>query len=212
MHAQCHFGLDTLSWARRGAQVTGLDFSTPAIEAARRLAADAGVEAEFLVANVYDGVEAVAGRRFDLVYTGLGALNWLPDIERWAHVMAALVAPGGRFYLAEFHPFAGVFADNDLTVAYPYFHTEPFLWDEAGTYADPKAPTEYNRSVEWHHGIGTVVSALVAAGLHIAFLHEHDYTLFARWPFLERVADRTYRLPEGTASLPLMYSLLAAAR
>jgi SAM-dependent methyltransferase len=143
---------------------------------------------------------------------GWGALNWLPDIERWARVMASLVAPGGRLYLADFHPFAGVFAEDDLTVAYPYFHAEPFVWDEPGTYAHPEALTVHNRSIEWNHGLGAVVSALTASGLRIEFLHEHDHTLFARWPFLERVGKRTYRLPERTPSLPLMYSLLASAR
>jgi SAM-dependent methyltransferase len=209
LHAQCHFGLDTLSWARRGARVTGLDFSEPAIEAARKIAADAGIEAEFVAADVYTAVEALGGRRFDLVYTGLGALNWLPDIEGWARTMTSLVAPGGRFYLSEFHPFSGVFADEDLTVRYPYFHTEPFEWDEPGTYADPDATTEHNRSIEWNHGLGAVVSALLTAGLQIEFLHEHDHTLFARWPFLERSEGGVYRLPEGVPSLPLMYSLLA---
>ena len=212
MHAQCHFGLDTLSWARRGARVTGLDFSEPAIDAARKLAKDAGIEAEFVAADVYRAVEALGGRRFDVVYTGLGALNWLPDIEGWARVVAALVAPGGRFYLAEFHPFSGVFGDEELAVKYPYFHAQPFVWDEPGTYADPAATTVHNRSIEWNHGLGAVVSALVAAGLRLEFLHEHDHTLFARWPFLERGDDGTYRLPEGTPSLPLMYSLLASAR
>jgi SAM-dependent methyltransferase len=209
VHPQCHFGLDTLSWARRGARVTGLDFSGPAVEAARRLAGDAGIEAEFVESDVYAAVEALGGRRFDLVYTGLGAVNWLPDIERWATVMAALVAPGGRFYLAEFHPFSAVFADEDLTVAYPYFHTEPLEWDEPGTYADLQAPTVNNRSVEWNHGVGAVVSALIAAGLRIEFLHEHDHTPFPRWPFLARAEGGIYRLPEGMPSLPLMYSLLA---
>lgn len=209
LHAQCHFGLDTLSWARRGARVTGLDFSEPAIAAARKLAADAGLEAEFVASDVYEAAGALGGRRFDVVYTGLGALNWLPDVERWARVIAGLVAPGGRFYLAEFHPFSAVFAEDALTVKYPYFHAEPFMWDEPGTYADVEAVTEHNRSVEWNHGLGAVVSALVAAGLRLEFLHEHDHTLFAVWPFLERLADGTYRMPEGTPSLPLMYSLLA---
>jgi SAM-dependent methyltransferase len=210
VHLQCHFGLDTLSWARRGARVTGLDFSAPAIVAARELAADANLEAEFVEADVYAAVETLDDRRFDLIYTGRGALNWLPDVERWARVIAALMAPGGRFYLAEFHPFASVFADDDLAVAYPYFHAEPFVWDEPGTYADPDAPTVHNRSVEWNHGLGAVVSALASAGLRIEFLHEHDHTLFARWPFLKRSADRGYRLPEDMPSLPLMYSLLAS--
>lgn len=211
VHPQCHFGLDTLSWARAGARGTGLDFSEPAIEAARDLATRAGIDADFVHADVYDAPNALGGRRFDIVYTGLGAINWLPDIGRWAETMAALVAPGGTFYLAEFHPFVDVFADEDLTVAYPYFNEGPLTWDDPGTYADLTAQTVHNRSIEWNHGLGDVVSALIDAGLRIEFLHEHDYTLFGRWPFLRREADGTYRLPEGTPSLPLMYSLRAAA-
>jgi SAM-dependent methyltransferase len=211
VHPQCHFGLDTLSWARAGASVTGLDFSEPAIEAARDLAGRAGIDADFVHADVYDAPSALGGRRFDIVYTGLGAVIWLPDIEKWARTMAALVAPGGTFYLAEFHPFTDIFADEDLTVAYPYFNDGPLTFDEPGTYADLTAPTVHNRSIEWNHGLGEVVSALITAGLRVEFLHEHDHTLFARWPFLRREADGTYRLPEGTPSLPLVYSLRAAA-
>ncbi len=210
VHLQCHFGLDTLGWARRGAHVTGLDFSLPAVEAARDVAARAGLDAEFVHADVYGAAEALGGRSFDVVYTGLGALNWLPDIDGWARVVAGLVRPGGRFYLAEFHPFSGVFADEDLRVAYPYFHTEGLEFEEYDTYADADSIFESGRSVEWIHGIGAVVSALIAAGLHLELLHEHDYTLFGRWPFLERRDGGTYHLPADMPSLPLMYSLLAS--
>ena len=207
-HPQCHFALDTLSWARRGARVTGLDFSAPAIAAAADIAQRAGIEAEFVEADLYDAVEAVGGRRFDLVYTGLGAVTWLPDIRRWAETMAALVAPGGRFHLSEFHPFSWVFGDESLDIEYPYFDArEGLTWDERGTYADPEAKTEHNRTISFEHPLGDVVSALIDAGLRIDFLHEHDYTLFPRWPFLERRPDGTYWLPEGRPSLPLMYSV-----
>ena len=209
VHPQCHFGLDTLSWARRGARATGLDFSGPAVAGARRLAAATQLDANFVEADVYDAAEALGGRRFDVVYTGLGALNWLPDVERWARVMATLVAPGGRLYLAEFHPFPEVFADDDLTVAHPYFDAGPHVGEEAGSYANPDAVTAHNRYVVFQHTLGSVVSAIAAAGLRIEFLHEHDHTLFARWPFLEPQADGIFRLPEGTPALPLMYSLLA---
>jgi SAM-dependent methyltransferase len=209
IHPQCHFGLDTLSWARLGARVTGLDFSAPAIESARTIAQRAGIEAEFVQGNVYEASELVGGRRFDIVYTGLGAINWLPDLDRWAQTMASLVKTDGRFYLAEFHPFANVFADESLEFAYSYFDTGPHEWDEPGTYADLSAQTAHNRSVEWTHGLGQVISAIVAAGLRIEFVHEHDYTLFPRWPILVQVAPGIYRLPEGIPSLPLMYSLRA---
>jgi phthiocerol/phenolphthiocerol synthesis type-I polyketide synthase E len=212
VHPQCHFGLDTLSWARRGAHVTGLDFSGAAVAAARRLAAEAKLDAEFVEADVYAAPEALGGRRFDVVYTGLGALNWLPDVERWAGVMASLVAPGGRLYLAEFHPFPEVFADDELRVAHPYFDPAPYRGEEAGTYANPDAATVHNRYVVFQHTLGSVVSAIAAAGLRIEFLHEHDHTLFARWPFLQPHPDGIFRLPEGAPALPLMYSLLALSR
>jgi SAM-dependent methyltransferase len=212
VHPQCHFGLDTLSWARRGARVTGLDFSAPAVAAARDLAARAGLDdAEFVQGDVYDAPALLGGRRFDVVFTGMGALNWLPDVERWARVMASLVAPGGCLYLAEFHPFSHVFGDDDFTIEYPYFHDEPIVFPTTGTYASAGAKTVHNRAYEWNHGLGAVVSAIIAAGFELEFLHEHDYTLFARWPFL--VGRRgSFRLPEGMPSLPLMYSLRAVPR
>ena len=213
LHLQCHFGIDSISWARRGARVAGLDFSAPAIREARRLAAEIGVEAEFVQSDVYDAPGALGGRDFDVVYTGLGAINWLPDIRRWAGVVAALVRPGGFLYLSEFHPFSFVFGDEDLSVAHDYFRSEePYVWDEPGTYADFDAETIHNRTYEWNHPLGEVVSAVIEAGLTLEFLHEHDYTLFPRWPFLEKTGFDTYRLPEGTPKLPLMYSLRARKR
>lgn len=210
IHPQCHIGLDTLSWAREGARVTGLDFSEPAITVARELARRTGVTADFILSDVYDSGEAVGGRRFDIVYTGIGAINWLPDIERWASVMASLLAPGGTFYMVELHPITEVFGEEELTVERSYFERGPWLWDEPGTYADPKAATTQNRSVDWVHGVGDVVSALIGAGLALDFLHEHDHTASPRWPFLERAADGTYRMPEGRPALPLMYSVRAS--
>ena len=123
--------------------------------------------------------------------------------------MVALLGPGGRFYMAEFHPFTDVFGDEDLAVRNSYFDRGPWRYDEPGTYADLTAPTIHNRSVEWHHGLGDVVSALAGAGLRIELLHEHDYTLSPRWPFLERREHGTYHLPAGVPSFPLMYSLRA---
>jgi hypothetical protein len=155
-------------------------------------------------------VQALGGRRFDVVYTGLGALIWLPDIERWAGTMVELLTPGGRFYLAEFHPFTDVFGDDDLTVSESYFDNQPRVYDEQGTYAQPTAPAVNTVSVEFHHGIGEVVSALAAAGLRIESLHEHDYTLSPRWPFLRVTGNHVYEMPPELPSLPLMYSLRAS--
>ncbi len=214
VHLQCHFGLDTLSWARRGAEVTGLDFSAPAIEQARKLAAEIGVRARFEQADVYDAPD-VLGRRYDVVYTGTGALNWLPDMERWADVVRRLLEPGGRFYLLEIHPVVHALADDSLQWAHDYFgHAgEPTVWDEDTTYADPDARLTNTVTHEFAHPIGEVVSALAGAGLRIELLREHDQCSSRRWPFLERVPGprAMYRLPASMPRLPLDYSVLATA-
>jgi SAM-dependent methyltransferase len=212
VHLQCHFGLDTLSWARLGAQVTGLDFSAPAMDAAAELTARAGLEADWVTSNVMHAPEALGGRRFDVVYTGLGALNWLDDIERWADVIRALIAPGGRLYLVEFHPITDIFGDDDLTVENDYFLDGPRNWPvQEGSYAELEASTQHNATEEWAHPLGEVVSAVAARDLRIELLHEHDYTLSPRWPQLRREEGGIYRFPPGTPSLPLMYSLVASA-
>lgn len=211
VHLQCHFGLDTLSWAREGAVVTGVDFSAEAVAAAKDLARRASLEADFIEAAVYDAVGALAGRTFDVVYTSIGSIIWLPDITRWARTVAELLAPGGRFYMAEFHPFSVVLGDEELTVTDSYFDGGPFLHEESGSYADPGAETIHRQSLTWHHGLGTVISALAQAGLRIEFLHEHPHTLRARWPFLVRRPDRTYHMPAGRPQVPLLYSVKATA-
>ncbi|MFD0783531.1 class I SAM-dependent methyltransferase [Micromonospora azadirachtae] len=196
LHLQCHIGLDSLSWARRGATVTGLDFSRPAVDVANALASRIGsTTARFLTADVYDAVQALDGRTFDIVYTGFGALCWLPDIAGWAQTAAKLVAPGGFLYLAEFHPVADVLADDGRTVEENYFQRDPIVVDAPGTYADPDAPITASLTFEWLHGIGEVVSALAAAGLRLEFLHEHD--------------SGHFRFPAGLP-VPQVYSLRAA--
>lgn len=207
VHLQCHFGQDTLSWARLGAKVTGLDFSAPAIEAARTLAAEIGVAARFEVGDVYDA-PGILGQQYDLVYTGLGALCWLPDLARWADVVASLVRPGGIVYLAEFHPITDTLADEDLVVTRPYFDGGvPAVWDEPGTYADPDAGTAHNLCYEWVHPVSAVVDSLLQRGLLLERFREHDYTLFRRWPFLVQEGRDIYRMPADRPNLPLMYSV-----
>ncbi len=219
LHLQCHFGQDTLAWARRGATVTGLDFSAPAVAAARELARTVGVEdARFVVADVFDAVPTLPGEVFDIVYTGLGALCWLPDLTRWAETAAALVAPGGFLYLAEFHPVADILDEDGRTVVQDYFRREPTVWDEPGTYTDGEpAPGSSELgatvSVEWQHGLGEVLSAIAAAGLRLEFVHEHDFTLFPRFPVLEVVTEdgaTVHRLPQGQPRVPMIYSVRAA--
>lgn len=214
VHLQCHFGMDTLGWARLGARVVGVDLSEPAVEAARALATQASIEAEFVVSNVYDAPAALGGRTFDRVYTGIGALCWLPDIEAWAAVVEQLLRPGGRLHLVEFHPLTHwCLSETDLCVKYSYFHEGPWVWeddpDEPGSYADPDAVFEHNDTVEWNHGIGAIVTALARAGLRVASLVERPTLFMQRWPFLVEHGHQDWRLPPELPQIPLSFSLTA---
>jgi SAM-dependent methyltransferase len=212
VHLQCHIGLDTLSWARLGAVVSGLDFSPPAISAASSLAGELGLAAEFVVSDVYDAVAAFGGRSFDIVYTGTGALVWLPDIAGWARVVSELLVPGGFLYLVEGHPFAQVLesASAGLVVARDYFDASPQVEDYAYTYTDGPA-LAHPRQVEFQHGLGEVITALTEAGLRVEFLHEHDFDAWRRFESMQREEDGTYRFAPGQPRVPLMYSLRASA-
>ncbi|MER5938398.1 class I SAM-dependent methyltransferase [Streptomyces sp. NPDC001928] len=214
LHLQCHMGQDTLSWARHGAaRVVGLDFSAPAVDTARSLAADLGLgpdRAAFVTSDVYDAADAVPDPSYDIVYTGGGALCWLPDLTRWAETAASLVAPGGFLYLAEFHPLTEVLDDETGSrVVRDYFDRDAQVYDIPGTYASDSMDTVNNRSVEWQHPIGEVVTALAATGLRIEFLHEHDVSLFRRFETFEE-RDGYHRFPAGRPRIPLMYSLKAS--
>jgi SAM-dependent methyltransferase len=216
LHLQCHLGLDTLSWARMGAIVTGADFSPEAIAAARRLAGELGVAATFVCANLYElpaVLEAVEG--FDVVYTSHGVLGWLPDIEGWAGVAAHFVKPGGTFYIAEGHPTAMTFLDEgvepgELRLHYPYWsHREPITLEAHGSYADREAPTDDLVEHGWAHGLGEIVTALVQAGLRIEFLHEFPFSVWDMG-FTEEREDRRFHLPgDMDGRLPLSFSLKA---
>jgi SAM-dependent methyltransferase len=213
LHLQCHFGQDTLSWAREGAVVTGADFSERGIETARSLAADIGVDARFVVSDVYGLPDALNGE-FDIVFTSYGVLGWLPDVRRWGQVVAHFVKPGGTFYIVEFHPFSWVFDDDEgvtgLNVRYPYFGSgEPFRWEEDGTYADRTAKIEHRVTYSWYHTLGDVVTALIDAGLRIEFLHEFPFSPYQCKPFTEVAEDRTARLTTHDGSVPLLFSIKA---
>lgn len=194
LHLQCHFGLDTLSWAREGAAVTGIDFSEQAIEMARALAEETGIEARFVVSDIY-ALPDNLDEQFDIVFTSYGALCWLPDITRWAQVSAHFVRPSGTFYVAEFHPFSQIFDDEpevtDLHVRYPYFPlADPMRFVDAGDYAEPSADITNNVTYEWPHPVSEVLTALINAGLRIEFLHEFPTTPFRFLPFMEAADER----------------------
>ncbi len=212
VHLQCHIGTDTLSWAKLGATVTGLDFSAASLAAARDLADRLGVDARFVEANVYDAVEAL-GDTYDIVYTGVGAIGWLPDIERWAETVAALTKPGGTFYIKEGHPFLWALDDElddgSLVVKHPYFERpDPTTWDYGETYGG-EGKVGNSVSHEWNHGLGEIVTALIGHGFRIDLLVEHREV---NWQALPQMIQRgdVWVLPDDQRDLvPLMYSLKA---
>jgi len=211
LHLQCHLGTDTISWARRGFDVTGLDFSQPALVEAARLGKACGITAQWVTSDVYSAPQAL-GRAFDVVYTGKGALCWLDDIKQWAAVVAQLLKPGGRLYLVEFHPVSWVLGEKGWSIEDDYFADgEPFLEDEPeGSYAAPEAHTRSNVTAEWQHTLGEIISAIGGVGLQIKWLHEYPHTHFAQTEILVSDPERhIYHVPEGIPRLPLLYSLMA---
>ncbi len=219
LHLQCHIGTDTLSWASRGAVVTGVDFSPPALAIARGLARDLGQadRARFVESDVYRLPDVLTGE-FDVVFASWGAIGWLPDVGRWFRVAAHFAAPGGFVYLADGHPTAFVFNDDaatpaDLRVTYPYFTTrEPLVYvgpEVAGSYAVPDAATLHNATHEWIHPLAAIAQAAIDAGLTIELLPEHAEIPWRMFPFLEPGEDGLYRLPDGMPSIPLAFSLRA---
>jgi SAM-dependent methyltransferase len=213
LHLQCHFGLDTLSWARRGARVTGADFSPTAVARAREFASQCGLDARFVCSTVED-LPAALTESFDIVFTSYGVLCWLADLRRWAEVAAHFLRPGGTFYLAELHPFADVFDDNpegaELKVAYPYFHSPaPIVCPTGSSYADRSKKLSRPVSYQWSHSLGDVVSALCSAGLRIDFLHEFPLSTYAKLPGLEDAGGGYWRMKDPAISVPLLFSLRA---
>lgn len=214
LHLQCHFGQDTLSWARLGAKVTGVDLSDEAIQLAQSLAAELNLDARFVCSDIYELPE-VLNDQFDIVFTSYGVLAWLNDLNRWAEIIAQFLKPGGTFYIVEIHPYADTMDDWDsggtqLGIRYSYFQSvEPFVYDAETSYAEPEAKhTEPITNYQWNHSMGEILNALIGAGLQIRFLHEFPMTVFRQLPLMEE-RDDWWRLPEGMPEIPFLFSVKA---
>jgi SAM-dependent methyltransferase len=212
LHLQCHFGLDTLALTRAGAEVTGLDFSPRAIAAARDLARRSGIAARFVEGNVYDAPTLTPGP-FDVVFTTWGTIVWLPDIARWANVIATVLMPSGLLYFADGYPGMQMLdeVDGRLVVAYPWRTTPetPLEFTEGTTYNGDPTPLANPKTYQWIHSLSDIVSALMDVGLRIEMLHEHERLPWRSFPMMVTADDGRYRLPEGTPRIPLAISLRA---
>lgn len=217
VHLQCHIGLDTISLKNLGAgSVTGLDFSPAAIAAARDFAAKAGADdVRFVEAPLFEAVEAL-GRTFDIVYVTWGSVNWLDDVFRWARVVADLLRPGGRLYLAEGHPL--MFQCDRKAATLQFKHdwrtpiARPLAWNEERTYTGDDRILKHPRYYEWIHPVSDVVNALIAAGLTLDFLNEHDTVSWQHFSFAVRAGKDMYGLPENSPKIPMAYSIGATKR
>jgi SAM-dependent methyltransferase len=215
VHLQCHIGTDTISLARLGARMTGLDFSPASVAEARALSEELGAGVDFVEADVFDAAEVLPEGAFDLVFTGIGALNWIPSVARWAAVVARLLKPRGRLFLREGHPvlwsLADIGEDGRLVIEFPYAEREePTVWDEQGTYVE--SDVEFHNTVthEWNHGIGEVVTALLDQGLVLDRLVEHDSVPFDPFPgHFEALPNGEFRLKDRPWRLPHSYTISA---
>jgi SAM-dependent methyltransferase len=206
VHLQCHIATDTVSLARLGASMVGVDFSAAALAEGRRLVQATGADVSLVQSDVYGAVEALSGERFDLLYTGIGAICWLPEIERWADVVTRLLVPGGRLFMREGHPMLWSLDErvtDRLALELPYFErAEPVVWTEGGTYVETDAEFEHNESHAWNHGLGEVLSALLSRGMRVTGLVEHQSVPWDALPGMMqdagggefRLADRPWRL------------------
>jgi len=218
VHLQCHIGTDTISLARLGARMTGLDFSPASLKQARLLSKRAGPHVDFVEAELYDAVAVLGADAFDFVFTGIGAICWLPSIVRWAKVVSDLLVPGGRLFLREGHPMLWTLdeerSDGLLVAEYPYFErAEPIVFDYGGTYVETTATFTHNVTHQWNHGLGEIVTALQEAGMDITMLVEHDSVPWEALPGqMSRTALGEWRLTDRPWRLPHSYTLQAIKR
>jgi 2-polyprenyl-3-methyl-5-hydroxy-6-metoxy-1,4-benzoquinol methylase len=215
VHLQCHIGTDTISLARLGARMTGLDFSPKSLEQARALAAEAGANVDFVESEVYLAPEVLGRGEFDLVYTGIGALCWLPDVKLWARTVAALLKPGGRLFIREGHPVLWALEyerpDSLIVLDAPYFEQKaPQVYDEGGTYVATDVVFTHNITHEWNHGIGEIITAVLEAGMTLTGFEEHQTVPWEAMPGqMHLVENDEWQLTDRPERLPHSYTLRA---
>ena len=207
LHLQCHFGQDSLSLARMGAKVMGVDISDRAIQAAEDLNRQLGLDAEFLCCNVYD-LPDMTDKKFDFVFTTYGVIGWLPDLDRWAGLIDHCLKSGGRLLLVEFHPAVWMFDDDFTHIKYKYSKSDPIVELSEGTYADNDAQID-GSFVMWNHGLGEVFGSLTSKGLTVDHLKEYDYSPYDCFSHTEKIGERQYRIKHLGDKIPMVYSLSA---
>jgi 2-polyprenyl-3-methyl-5-hydroxy-6-metoxy-1,4-benzoquinol methylase len=207
LHLQCHFGQDTLSLARMGAQVTGVDFSDKAIQEAQKLAAELSIDAAFICCDLYSAPEFLQ-EKFDIVYTTYGTIGWLPDVTKWAEVIAHFLKPNGKLIFVDFHPVVWMFDDDFTHVAYNYFQEDPIIEEVSGSYADREIQIT-DTTITWNHGLSEVYQALQSAGLIIDHFSEYPFSPYDCLNDLIEVEPNRFQVKHLVNKIPMVYALTA---
>lgn len=210
LHLQCHFGQDTLSMARMGAQVTGIDFSDKALDEARRLNDDLGLDARFICCDLYE-LPLHLDQTFDIVFSSYGTIGWLPDMDRWAAVVKQYLKKDGRFVFAEFHPFIWMYNDDFTGTGYDYFNSGPLAETEQGTYADREAGIS-SQSISWNHSLSEVINALTGQGLQLECFNEYDYSPYPCFKHIYEAEPGKFRISRFEHAIPLVYALVCTLK
>ena len=207
LHLQCHFGQDSISLSRLGANVTGVDLSDKSIIKAKELAKECKVNANFICSDVY-GLKDVLKADFDMVFTSYGTISWLPDLNKWADIVQHFLKPNGKFIFVEFHPLIWVFDDKLEKVTYNYFNVEPIIEVEEGTYADKTANIK-QKYVCFNHGLAEVFNALKDSNLKVSSFEEYDYSPYSIFSEMQEFEKGKFQIKKFSNKLPLVYSLVA---
>lgn len=207
LHLQCHFGQDSISLSRLGAEVTGVDLSDKAIESARKIAKETNSNTEFICCDLYD-LENHLDKPFDIVFTSYGAITWLPDLDKWGKLISKFLKPNGKFIFVEFHPVVWMFDDNFEKIGYNYFNAEPIIETEDGTYADRNA--EISQScVTWNHSMSEVINSLLNHALQLKEIQEYDYSPYNVFSNTEEFEPKKFRIKHLGNKIPMLYSIVA---
>ena len=207
LHLQCHFGMDTISLSKMGANVTGVDFSDKAVEKARELNIKTGADAKFICSNIYELPENL-NKQFDIVFTSYGVLGWLPDIEKWSVIVDKFLKPSGKLVLVEFHPVLWIFDDEFKNIIYDYNNSGPIIEELSGTYADRNSDIK-STSVGWNHGLAEIISSLINSGMRISGFSEYDYSPFNCFQNTVEVEKGKFQIKGLERKIPMLYSIVA---
>jgi SAM-dependent methyltransferase len=210
LHLQCHFGQDSISLSRLGAEVTGVDLSDTAIENAIDIAKKCGTKTKFICCDIYD-LHQHLGQQFDIVFASYGVIGWLPDLDKWAKLIASFLKPGGKLVFVEFHPVVWMFDDDFEKVAYDYFKSDAIVETESGTYADRDAPI-IQQSVSWNHSMSETLNALIDNSLEILSMDEYDYSPYNCFKHTEEYEPGKFRIVHMGNKIPMVYSVLASKK